>query len=897
MEKQPDYRYLYNSMLEGFDAVNVIYFAFEVIYDKNGKPIDLAFKEASPATERLMGKGRAEIIGKTRKQIFGDTPDDFPAKLDAVLKTGKSARFQTFGPGLKKYYDVYAWKLNDGTVAGLLLDLTESRKAEEALKASETRLRQITESGQIGLFEYNVSKDKGFWSTEHYRILGYKVDSIISFPKWLQGVHPEDRERVLGSYACLSKEVCLSGQVKGHKDEYRYIRPDGSTVWLASDLSLSIVNGETIIQGLIRDITERKKAEEALGKSEERFFKIFNLNPAAMGITTFDGRFIQVNKSFERLTGYSSEEIIGKTGIELGLYQNPAQREEIIKQLNEEKRVIHKELAQRDKFGATKNILMSYEIIKTENNDNILSIAIDITERKKAEEAMLYDERLLKGFFDSPGLMRGVIEVVNDKDIRHIRDNVVTASYVGLTPKDFEGKLSSELGEPSERVQVWLQHYKEAEQSGKPITWEYADLQDNKKTWLTATVTYLGKAPNGNSQFTYTVLDVTERKRAEEELLAVNERFEMAQRAAGVGVWDWDLKSEEINWSAEMFRLFGLDPKEHVPSFAQWEKVLYPDDKEEAGFKIQQALREKSFLDNTYRIVRPNGQVIWINSLGKAEYGNQGEPIRMSGICIDITMRKQFEENLEKYKKNLEKLVEERTKQLKDSERLAAIGATAGMVGHDIRNPLQAITSDIFLAKSELSALADSTEKKYAIESMDEIQKNVDYINKIVADLQDYSRVIKPELVQVNFSELLSSVVLPIGIPQNIAHVVDVEPSLDFKSDKTLLRRILTNLITNAVQAMPDGGTLTISGCLCEDSILVIVEDTGVGISDDVKPKLFTPMMTTKSKGQGLGLAVVKRLVEALNGTIAVESEKGKGTKFIIELPLNIDIFNNHRMK
>ena len=105
---------------------------------------------------------------------------------------------------------------------------------------------------------------------------------------------------------------------------------------------------------------------------------------------------------------------------------------------------------------------------------------------------------------------------------------------------------------------------------------------------------------------------------------------------------------------------------------------------------------------------------------------------------------KKAEEALDEYSKNLEKIVDERTRQLKDSERLATIGATAGMVGHDIRNPLQAITCDIYLAKSELVSTPESEEKKNALDSLSEVEKNVDYINKIVADLQDFARPLKP---------------------------------------------------------------------------------------------------------------------------------------------------------
>jgi signal transduction histidine kinase len=258
----------------------------------------------------------------------------------------------------------------------------------------------------------------------------------------------------------------------------------------------------------------------------------------------------------------------------------------------------------------------------------------------------------------------------------------------------------------------------------------------------------------------------------------------------------------------------------------------------------------------------------------------------MIGGAVDITKSEKDKEKIEQYSKHLEDLVEKRTKQLKESERLAAIGQTAGMVGHDIRNPLQAIVSDLYIAKQELESTPESETKRNTLESLNSIETNIFYINKIVADLQDYSRVLRPEKVDINLSELFSSVVLPINIPHNVAYEVDVEPSFFLKSDVTLLRRVLTNLITNAVQAMPDGGKLRVSGCRHGDKVLLIVEDTGHGIPDDIKSKLFTPMVTTKSKGQGLGLAVVNRLVEAMNGTISFESEEGKGTKFIIELPV-----------
>ncbi len=225
-------------------------------------------------------------------------------------------------------------------------------------------------------------------------------------------------------------------------------------------------------------------------------------------------------------------------------------------------------------------------------------------------------------------------------------------------------------------------------------------------------------------------------------------------------------------------------------------------------------------------------------------------------------------------------------KQVQERERLAAIGATAGMVGHDIRNPLQAILSDTYLLKNELTAMPENKTKEEVVESIESIERNIAYINKIVQDLQDYARQVIPEYSIVDLSDVLVNVFETISLPESVKLSIDVKDSKRTKIDPALLQRVITNLVTNAIQAMPDGGNLEISGQQKDNHILIIVKDTGVGIPEDVKSKLFTPMMTTKSKGQGFGLAVSKRLIEAMKGTITFESEKGKGTKFIIQLPI-----------
>lgn len=251
-----------------------------------------------------------------------------------------------------------------------------------------------------------------------------------------------------------------------------------------------------------------------------------------------------------------------------------------------------------------------------------------------------------------------------------------------------------------------------------------------------------------------------------------------------------------------------------------------------------------------------------------------------------IERLERHEKDLTQYNEELEKAVEDRTRQLKESERLAGIGQTAGMVGHDIRNPLQAIISDLYLLKSDLDNVPEGQARTSMEESVDSIEKNVVYINKIVADLQDYARPLIPEYSEVDTSEVITNLFKTITIPENIELIIKVKAFAKLNVDQMFLRRALTNLVNNAIQAMPDGGKLEIASFEKDDSAYIVVSDTGAGIPEEVKAKLFTPMMTTKAKGQGLGLAVVKRLIEALGGHVTFESQEGKGTKFIIALPL-----------
>jgi two-component system CheB/CheR fusion protein len=253
---------------------------------------------------------------------------------------------------------------------------------------------------------------------------------------------------------------------------------------------------------------------------------------------------------------------------------------------------------------------------------------------------------------------------------------------------------------------------------------------------------------------------------------------------------------------------------------------------------------------------------------------------------VDITDRKKLENEQKRHAESLEQRVSEQAKELVDAERLSAIGATAGMVGHDIRNPLQAIVGDIYLLREDLKSMPEREDKSSANESLEGIEKNVDYINKIIVDLQDFARPLTPCMEEANLKLIIEELLAKNGLPENVKVTLKVEAAAEkIVADSTFIKRIMVNLVNNAVQAMPAGGKLVIKAYKEANDVVIDVTDTGVGVPEALKSKLFTPMFTTKAKGQGFGLPVIKRMTEALGGTVSFESQEGKGTTFIVRLP------------
>ncbi len=265
--------------------------------------------------------------------------------------------------------------------------------------------------------------------------------------------------------------------------------------------------------------------------------------------------------------------------------------------------------------------------------------------------------------------------------------------------------------------------------------------------------------------------------------------------------------------------------------------------------------------------------------------GHENSLSRVLISIVDLTDRKRLEDELKRYTEQLEVLVEERTKRLREAERLAAIGETATMVGHDLRNPLQSLVNTMYLMGDVVRAMVTSDERTFLEQSLVRMESNVDYMNKIVSDLQDLARPLKLERANVNLRRLIDETVQSLNIPEAVNLKGDIGEGISVYGDANMLKRAVANILTNAIQALPNGGSIKVVAAQECDLVTLTVADNGVGIAEEHIPKLFNPLFTTKSKGTGLGLAIVKRVIDAHGGRVRVESRVGAGTAFVMDLP------------
>ena len=580
-----------------------------VAIDRGGRIILM-----NPAAEKIFGYNRAEAFGRNLAElvVLKHNRDLFCARLsgdshrememDLVRKDGS-----IFPAALSCSPEITSDGGSERTI--IIRDITGRKQAEEALRESELRFRTlagatfegvaVTEKGRFADVNEQFCKLSGFDRSE---LIGMDVSKLV---------HPDDRDRVLDNIVTRRESAV----------EHRMIRRDGSLITVEAHGKTVRHDGRDRRLTAVRDITEARKAEEAIRSAA--LFPIQNPSPVLR--VHRDGALLFSNSAAEPVLAEWRTESASVIPVRV--------RQTVEAALNEGvSRKLEMHIAGRD---------FSFVVAPIMANNYANLYGWDVTDRKRAEEALRENEERYRGLFESMNEGFALHELLFDEsgepcDYRVLDVNPAFERQTGLKRHDVIGKTVLEAMPGTERL--WIKRFGEVALTGTPDHFESHSSVLGKDYEVFA----YRSAPG---QFAVIFMDITDRRRAEESLRASYDLLKIAQRAANAGLWAWDISTEKLTWSEEFYNLFGLDPRA-AASFDAWLAVLHPDDRQPATERVNRSIRDGIPLENEYRIIHPDGRQRWVRVWGSTVYDESGRPLSMSGVCIDVTESKRAEQAL-----------------------------------------------------------------------------------------------------------------------------------------------------------------------------------------------------------------------------------------------------------
>ena len=367
----------------------------------------------------------------------------------------------------------------------------------------------------------------------------------------------------------------------------------------------------------------------------------------------------------------------------------------------------------------------------------------------------------------------------------------------------------------------------------------------------------------------------TERKKAEEELQRLNERFTLATRSAEIGVWDWDVQQDQLVWDDRMYALYGIRREDFTGAYEAWVKGLHPEDALRGNEEIQKALRSEKEFDTEFRVVWPDGQIRHIKAHALVVRDENGRPLRMTGVNYDITGRKQAEEALRKKTEDLDR-------SNRELEQFAYVAS------HDLQEPLRMVSSYVQLLARNYKGKLDQDADEFIAYAVDGAAR----MQKMINDLLEYSRVgtrgklFAPTDTEEILKQALNN--LQLAIEESTA-VITSDPLPAVMADDVQMIQLFQNLIGNAIKFRGEGPPrVHVSAEQRGKEWVFSVHDNGIGIAPEYKDRIFLIFQRLHGKeeypGTGIGLSVCKKIVERHGGRIWVESGVGKGSTFFFTI-------------
>ncbi len=585
----------------------------------------------------LFTKGKAVTYrGKSAQELYRERPeiiDDMLRCFKEQSTISKELVSQHFVP--RRLLSVYYSYIPPDLIIVHMEDITERKRAEEALRESEERYRRIVDNSLMGI-GISCGNQVIFANPALLRLFGYNdLDEFIKIPL-LNHVASASHE-----FIAARMEKIAQGKPVPDEFEYDIIRKDGLTRTLLASSQRFTLEGKAYAQTIFQDITERKRAEEALAKSEEKFRKAFYTSPDSVNINRLeDGMYISINPGFSKIMGYTEADIIGKTSAEYNIWANIEDRRKLVAGLKKGGEVINLEAAFRTKTGEIRYGLMSASLIDLNGVPHILNITRDITDRKQAEEALRLSEEKYRLVVENA---REAIIITQDVKILFV--NRVAIDMIGYSNDISTSKPFTDFIHPDDRDMVVDNHIRRIKGEEVPPVYSFRVIsQDGTVIWVELNATLIQwKERPATLNF---LNNITERKKAEEELRKSEENFRRSLDDSPLGIRIVTAEGETIYANRAILDIYGYDSVEElkkVPLRQRYTPESYAD------FQIRnEKRRQGKFSPSEYaiRILRKNGEIRHVQVFRKEVIWNGVKQFQV--IYHDITEQKRIEEELKK---------------------------------------------------------------------------------------------------------------------------------------------------------------------------------------------------------------------------------------------------------
>ncbi len=784
------------------------------------------------------------------------------------------------------------------TLSVAFMEALMRKQMEEELRTKATLLDIASDSIIVRDLEGNILYGNETacraWERDKDKLVGTNISALIS-PK-----HVSLFEKRM-------KELLVTGEITY---ESANLNMDKSTTPTEVHARIIESGGRKVILSMSRDITERKKAEEALRESEEKFSKVFSSSPDPIAIINLkNGRFVEANEGFARMAGFSREETIGHSGEELGLWDNSEERARVFKLLRQQGQVQNVPIKYRTKSGQIRDSLFSASVINIGDEPHMIAISKDITERQQMEEELQQSEENLKAYLESAP--DGIY--INDLKGSFLYGNKKAEEIMGYTREELLEKSFLKLKILPAKYLAKAGKLLVLNAMGKPTGPDEFEIirKDGSYVWVEISTTPIKQGRK--TVVIGLVRDITERKRAEHDL---NERIKELKCLYGITkiAENKDIALDEI------YHLVGniLPDSWQYPEITCARIIL--DGRE---FKTKN-YRESAWKQSVE--IRVNGAesgMLEVNYLEPMPEMDEGPFLKeerhlinaVAELLREITERKRAEEALQEKNERLDSQNEElqsqgeelmvqqhelmdKTREVEEANRLKS--EFLANMSHELRTPLNVIIGFSELMADEVPGGVNEEQKQCLTDILGSGRHLLNLINEIL----DLSRIeagkMELRLEKFDIGQLIESLrsATVAGLVQKKQSLeIDAEEAIPpVSANKSKIRQVLINLLSNAARFTPEGGKLRVEVVRDSTWCQVNVIDNGIGIEKENQGRIFEPFYqvgsneSAEKSGTGLGLAISKQIIEKHGGRIWVESEYGKGSKFSFTLLLATDV-------